>query len=173
MASSTPSTLAAPPPAAAEKAAAEEVARPRKKKKKQAAHSRKAAAAAAAAAATKSLATSDVAAGGRGSVVAEGPGFKLVRLMGSFVLHSKQPPPPQQQHPQQQQQREQQEQREQGSGEARVCMHGAAVAVVSRGPSSLVVCLPSPVDASRVTATMSRGAVQVLMPFLAGAAAEM
>ena len=172
MASSTPSTLAAPPHAAAENAAAEEVARPRKKKKKQAAHSRKAAAAAAAAAATKSLATSDVTAGGRGSVVAEGPGFKLVRLMGSFVLHSKQPPPPQQQQPQQQQ-REQQEQREQGSGEARVCMHGAAVAVVSRGPSSLVVCLPSPVDASRVTATMSRGAVQVSMPFLAGAAAEM
>lgn len=100
-------------------------------------------------------------------VVAEGPGFRLLRRRGSFILHarlggckagdggSSSSPPP------------------------RVAVHNSASVVISNGDDggdkshSLVVCLPSLVNASKVTASMSRGGgIAVSMPFMAGGAGQ-
>ena len=175
------------------KASTEEAAPPRKKKKKkkkkkqEQAQPRKRARKSAAATTkkeeggenaeeAKSLATPIDAASAeeRGSLVAEGPGFRLLRLRASFVLHSKQPEELQQEGKQQVENQERQQKQQGGGGDEKVsvAVHGRAAVAVSRGASSLVVCLPAPVDASGVTATMSRGVVRVSMPFLAGGVSE-
>lgn len=99
----------------------------------------------------------------RAVVVAEGPSFRLLRRKGSFVLHARlggvggaSSPPP------------------------RVAIYSSTSVVVTRGGGggdkmshSLVVCLPSAVDAAKVTASMSRGGgITVSMLLLAGGAGQ-